>query len=69
MKFDLSQTIPVYLYMGVLTMRSRQGNTPDISEWIQHSWYDLVCYQDIKDRFPLDEGEKLDFLDWSFPPS
>ena len=34
-------------------------NNPDISKWLQHSWYDLVYYRDSKDSFPLDEGENI----------
>ena len=35
------------------------GNTPDISEWLEHSFYDVVWYINSDDSFPTTKGEKL----------
>ena len=35
------------------------GDTPDISEWIEHSWYDLILYKDANEHFPSKCGEQV----------
>ena len=50
---------PIFQLKGRTPYEHVTGDTPDISEWIEHSWYDLILYKDSNKHFPSKCGEQV----------